>query len=141
MTKPTKSTRNQLRDWHKSTHGYTDINSEDRLVQKTFADHLEQELGWENVFAWNDETFGSDGTLGRDSTKDVVLKRDLRRAVSRLNPELPASAVEDVISTLTQHDVSRSLMAHNQTFMPIFETECQSAIGTPAANAAMLRPA
>lgn len=43
---------------------YTDINSEDRLVQATFAEHLENELGWESVYAWNQETFGPDGTLG-----------------------------------------------------------------------------
>jgi type I restriction enzyme R subunit len=28
---------------------YTDINSEDRLVQQTFAKHLEKVLGWERV--------------------------------------------------------------------------------------------
>ena len=28
---------------------YTDINSEDRLMQATFADHLENVLGWESV--------------------------------------------------------------------------------------------
>lgn len=43
---------------------YTDINSEGRLVQATFAEHLENELGWESVYAWNQETFGPDGTLG-----------------------------------------------------------------------------
>jgi type I restriction enzyme R subunit len=42
----------------------TDINSEDRLVQKTFADHLHDVLGWDTVYAYNDETFGSNGTLG-----------------------------------------------------------------------------
>jgi hypothetical protein len=26
---------------------FTDINSEDRLVQKTFAEHLQKALGWE----------------------------------------------------------------------------------------------
>ena len=34
----------------------TDINSGDRLVQKTFADHLEKQLGWESVYACNAET-------------------------------------------------------------------------------------
>ncbi len=29
----------------------TDINSEDRLVQRTFAEHLEKVLGWESVYA------------------------------------------------------------------------------------------
>ena len=36
----------------------TDINSEDRLVQQTFADHLRDRLGWESVYAYNSETFG-----------------------------------------------------------------------------------
>jgi type I restriction enzyme R subunit len=32
----------------------TDINSEDRLVQKTFADHLRDALGWYCIYAYND---------------------------------------------------------------------------------------
>ena len=66
----------------------TDINSEDRLVQQTFAEHLRDVLGWESVYAYNDETFGPDGTLGRDSEREVVLVRDLRAALARLNPDL-----------------------------------------------------
>jgi len=31
----------------------TDINSEDRLVQQTFAEHLEKVLGWESLYACN----------------------------------------------------------------------------------------
>ncbi len=37
---------------------FTDINSEDRLVQQTFADHLHQQLGWDSIYAHNAETFG-----------------------------------------------------------------------------------
>jgi type I restriction enzyme R subunit len=72
---------------------YTDINSEDRLVQATFAEHLEKVLGWDNVYAWNDETFGLGGTLGRTDTREVVLTRDLRAALARLNPTRGAGAV------------------------------------------------
>jgi len=43
----------------------TDINSEDRLVQTTFAGHLHDVLGWDSIFAHNEETFGPTGTLGR----------------------------------------------------------------------------
>ena len=50
----------------------TDINSEDRLVQQTFAEHLEKVLG-------------PNGTLGRISERDVALMRDLRAALGRLN--------------------------------------------------------
>lgn len=95
---------------------YTDINSEDRLVQVTFADHLENQLGWDSVYAWNQESFGPTGTLGRNSERDVVLVRDLRAALVLLNPNLPATAIEDAITTLTHHDFSRSLLQHNQTF-------------------------
>jgi len=95
---------------------YTDINSEDRLVQATFAAHLEQVLGWDSVYAWNQETFGPTGTLGRTSERDVVLVRDLRAALVKLNPQLPAPAIEDAITQLTHHDFSRSLLQHNQAF-------------------------
>ena len=40
----------------------TDINSENRLVQKTFADHLCDALDWESIYAYSDETFGANGT-------------------------------------------------------------------------------
>jgi type I restriction enzyme R subunit len=95
---------------------FTDINSEDRLVQKTFADHLESVLGWESVYAWNEETFGPEGTLGRSSTQDAVLTRDLRTALERLNPRLPAGAIGDAIQKMTRHDFTRSLLQHNQEF-------------------------
>jgi type I restriction enzyme R subunit len=94
----------------------TGINSEDRLVQKTFADHLEKVLGWESVYAWNDETFGPDGMLGRGDTKEAVLTRDLRAALVRLNPDIPARALEDAFRKLTVYDVSRSLLQHNRDF-------------------------
>jgi type I restriction enzyme R subunit len=55
----------------------TDINSEDRLVQQTFAEHLEMAIHWESVYAYNTETFGPTGTLGRSLERDVVLVRDL----------------------------------------------------------------
>ena len=95
---------------------YTDINSEDRLVQTTFADHLEKVLGWESIYAWNQETFGPDGTLGRTSEREVVLVRDLRAALVKLNPALPEAAINEAVIKLTHHDYSRSLLQHNQAF-------------------------
>ena len=94
----------------------TDINNEDRLVQATFAEHLEKVLDWETVYAWNQETFGPDGLLGRADSREVVLKRDLRAAIIRLNRQLPEKAIEEAISKLTHHDFSRALGQHNQAF-------------------------
>ena len=95
---------------------YTDINGEDRLVQATFAEHLEKVLGWDSVYAWNQESFGPQGTLGRASERDVVLVRDLRAALVRLNPALPEAAINEAVLQLTHHDYSRSLLQHNQAF-------------------------
>ena len=94
----------------------TDINSEDRLVQQTFADHLRDRLGWESVYAYNAETFGPQGTLGRASERDVVLVRDLHAALARLNPELPESARAQAVEKLTRIDFARSLIQHNREF-------------------------
>ena len=94
----------------------TTINSEDRLVQATFAEHLEQVLGWDSIYAWNEETFGPDGSLGRTDTKQAVLTRDLGAALERLNPELPASAIDDAMRDLTVYDVSHSMVQQNRDF-------------------------
>jgi type I restriction enzyme R subunit len=94
----------------------TDINSEDRLVQQTLAEHLEKVLKWESVYAYNTETFGFAGTLGRASEREVVLARDLRAAVEKLNPDLPADAREQAIEKLTRIDFARSLLQQNREF-------------------------
>ena len=95
---------------------FTDINSEDRLVQQTFADHLRDVLGWDSLYAWNEETFGPDGTLGRLDQREVVLCRDLRRAITGFNPALPEKAVDEAIEKLTRQDFSRSTLQHNREF-------------------------
>jgi type I restriction enzyme, R subunit len=48
----------------------TDINREDRLVKQTFAEHLEEALGWDSVYAWNAETFGDWGLLTGTQTSE-----------------------------------------------------------------------
>ena len=94
----------------------TDVNSEDRLVQATFATHLESALGWRSVYAFNTETFGPTGLLGRANEREVVLTRELRAAITKLNPDIPADVREDAIRTVTTIDRSRSLVQHNREF-------------------------
>jgi type I restriction enzyme R subunit len=94
----------------------TDINSEDRLVQQTFADYLEKVLGWDSVYAYNTETFGTKSTLGRSTERDVVLVRDLRKAIARLNPDIPEVAREQAVEKLTRIDFARSLIQHNREY-------------------------
>ena len=94
----------------------TGINSEDRLVQATFAAHLKDQLGWDTIYAFNNEIFEPGGTLGRKDASEAVLTRDLRAALERLNPDLPPSAIADALRALTTHDFNRSLIQHNQDF-------------------------
>ena len=94
----------------------TDINSEDRLVQETFANYLRDRLGWDSVYAYNNETFGPSGTLGRASEREIVLVRDMRAAFIRLNPSLPEEAIEKAVQIITRFDLSRSMLQHNREF-------------------------
>lgn len=94
----------------------TDINSEDRLVQATFADYLHNRLGWDSVYAWNEETFGPHGTLGRASEREAVLKRDLRAAIQRINNDLPPVVCDQAVEKIARIDFSRSLLQHNREF-------------------------
>ena len=88
--------------------------TEDTLVQQTTAEYLEQEFGWESVYAYNNETFGPDGTLGRGSDHDVVLARILRAKLVELNPELPVDAYDDAVRQIVTTVASQTLLATNR---------------------------
>jgi len=53
--------------------------TEDSLVRQTTAEYLEQQLGWESVYAYNNEDFGPNSLLGRASDREVVLTRLIKR--------------------------------------------------------------
>ena len=40
--------------------------TEDTLVQQTTAEYLEKQLGWESVYAYNNEDFGPDSLTIRE---------------------------------------------------------------------------
>lgn len=90
------------------------IYTEDTLVQKTTAEYLEQQLGWESVYAYNNEDFGPDSLLGRTSDREVVLMRPLRRKLMELNPGLPDAAYEDAVRQITATVASQTLAATNR---------------------------
>ncbi|AQS90564.1 DEAD/DEAH box helicase [Gluconobacter albidus] len=88
--------------------------NEDTLVQATMADYLADALGWDSVYAFNTETLGAEGTLGRASEQDVILTRHLGEALIRLNPGLPDSAYADALRQITDAPLGSSLMAINR---------------------------
>lgn len=89
-------------------------HTEDTLVQQTVADYLHDELGWDSVYAYNTETYSADSTLGRQNQREVVLKRDLRAALKRLNPNLPESAYDQGVRQVVEYSRSLGLEATNK---------------------------
>jgi type I site-specific restriction-modification system R (restriction) subunit len=87
---------------------------EDTLVQATTADYLRDQLGWESVYAYNTETFGKEGTLGRKDDTEVVLTRYLGEALVKLNPGLPQEAYQAAIREITQATVSQLPLQANR---------------------------
>jgi len=88
--------------------------SEDTLVQQTTADYLEQQLGWQSVYAYNSEDFGPNSLLGRASDREVVLTRILRQKLAELNPGLPDAAYDDAVRQITATIASQTLAATNR---------------------------
>ena len=88
--------------------------TEDTLVQQTTADYLEQQLGWESVYAHNHEDFGPSSLLGRTSERDVVLSRPLRERLAALNPGLPGEAYDDAVRSIAATAASQTIVAANR---------------------------
>ncbi len=88
--------------------------TEDTLVQQTTAEYLEQQLGWDSVYAYNNEDFGPDSLLGRASDRDVVLARPLRNKLVELNPGLPDEAYDDAVRQIVSTTATQSLLATNR---------------------------
>jgi type I restriction enzyme R subunit len=88
--------------------------TEDTLVQQTTAEYLEQQLGWDSIYAYNNETFGSNSLLGRTSDREVVLTPTLRTKLTELNPGLPDAAYDEAIRQITATVASQSLIATNR---------------------------
>ncbi len=94
--------------------------SEDRLVQKTVAEYFEEKLGWNSVFAYNEELMGPDGTLGRSSDKEVILFRYLRKSLQKLNPDLPDAAYDLAINQIIEINLSKTSLQINREKYELF---------------------
>lgn len=88
--------------------------NEDILVQQTTADYLQNPLGWDSIYAYNNEDFGPSSLLGRLSEREVVLVRYLKAALEKLNPQLPADTVMEVVSVLIEIKSSQSIIEANR---------------------------
>jgi len=96
------------------------VLNEDTLVQTTMADYLADVLGWDSVYAFNDEVLGRDAmgpsALGRVSQRDVVLTRYLGQALIKLNPGLPDAAYADALRQVTDAPLETNLLSINRDY-------------------------
>ncbi|ANF25009.1 type I restriction endonuclease subunit R [Stutzerimonas stutzeri] len=91
--------------------------SEDKNIQEPAAKLLADELGWRSVYAM-DEVHGlpsdPDSTLGRKDRSEVVLVRELDKALARLNPKVSPIKLAQARELLLDADPTKTLLQHNE---------------------------
>ena len=87
-------------------------DTEGLLVERP-AIQLFSAMGWATVSA-ADEVVGPTGTLGRETTAQVILVSRLRAALERLNPTVPPEAFATAIDSLTRSRSTMSPVAANR---------------------------
>lgn len=88
--------------------------SEDANIQEPAARIFADQLDWRSVYAFNAETFGPGSLLGRKDMSEVVLVRELDKALARLNPTVPKDKLAVARDLLLDADPSKTLLQHNE---------------------------
>ena len=88
--------------------------SEDNNVQEPAAKFLAEHLDWRSVYAFQDEGYGLDSLLGRKDATEVVLTRELDKALARLNPKLAKDKLIAARDRLLDADPTKTLLQHNE---------------------------
>ncbi|MBK7886890.1 MAG: type I restriction endonuclease subunit R [Bacteroidetes bacterium] len=83
--------------------------SEDNLIEQTAIDLFFNRLNWNTQLAFNKESFGPEGSLGRQHKKEVVLKPNFISKLKELNPDLPEKAYEEAFLKLTEEASYKSI--------------------------------
>ena len=88
--------------------------SENVLVQDSAAALMHDELGWDVVFAYNQEVLGENGTLGRKDYHEIILWRYFNQALKKLNPWITDAQITEARQTLSSYLSSASLLQINE---------------------------
>jgi type I restriction enzyme, R subunit len=90
--------------------------TEDHLVEQPAVQLMQHELGWDVVNCY-DEWSGGVSSHGRDGKREVVLVSRLRLALQRLNPDLPAEAIEGAVEEICRDFYLKALSLAEGTFV------------------------
>lgn len=96
--------------------------SEDILIEQTTMRIFYEQLGWDVNNAYDNETFGETGTLGRYTNAEVVLKPKLLSAIKKLNPGLPAEAYQKAVECVIADTSYQNQVDINHDKYEIFKT-------------------
>ncbi len=88
--------------------------SENILVQESAGNLLRDELGWNVQFAYNKEVLGKNGTFGRTSYKEILLKRYFNAALKKFNPWINNEQILEAQRILENRLSTSSLLQINE---------------------------
>ena len=88
--------------------------SENVLVQNSAGNLLHDELGWDVQYAYNTEVLGENGTFGRKSYREILLKRYFCEALKRFNPWIDNKQIAEAVQKMEKRLSTASLMQTNE---------------------------
>ncbi len=88
--------------------------SENKLVQDSAGNLLQNELQWDVKFAYNQEVLGESGTFGRKSYREILLVRYVKEALKRLNPWITPMQIDEAMSAMERRLSTSDLMQINE---------------------------
>lgn len=88
--------------------------SENILVQESAGNLLRDELGWDVQFAYNKEVLGKNGSFGRTSYKEILLKRYFNAALKKFNPWINDEQILEAQRILENRLSTSSLLQMNE---------------------------
>lgn len=104
--------------------------NEEHLVEEP-AIKLFATLGWQTASAM-EEVYGAGGTLGRETSGEVVLLSRLRPVLKKLNPALPTEAIEAAITILAKDRSTLGTVAANEEVYEFLKGEIAVSIPDPS---------
>lgn len=86
--------------------------TEDELIEQPTINLL-SDIGWQTLDCYS-EVFGEEGTLGRDNRSEVILARELRKAIVKINPACTENEINRAIEEIARDRSVMSAMAANE---------------------------
>ena len=103
--------------------------SEDQLIEQP-AVELFRTLQWSAISA-REEIFGSDGTLKRETSAEVLLLNRLHSALEQLNPKLAPTAVSAAVDEISRDRSAMTAAAANRDIYTLLKEGVQVSVPDP----------